>query len=85
MTTTRAAASCLLGDNVGDDLSLNQPVKDLYADANGPVRAIPGNHDMDFDAADATHSVDTYRRDFGAPYYSYEVGDGVYQRSWTTS
>ncbi|MBB1020476.1 metallophosphoesterase [Dietzia sp. E1] len=65
----------LLGDNVGDDLSLNQPVKDLYADANGPVRAIPGNHDMDFDAADATHSVDTYRRDFGAPYYSYEVGD----------
>jgi len=65
----------LLGDNVGDDLSLNQPLKELYADANGPVRAIPGNHDMDFDAADATHSVDTYRRDFGAPYYSYEVGD----------
>lgn len=65
----------LLGDNVGDDLSLNQPVKDLYAGANGPVRAIPGNHDMDFDAADATHAVDTYRRDFGAPYYSYEVGD----------
>lgn len=65
----------LLGDNVGDDLSLNQPVKNLYADANGPVRATPGNHDLDFDAADATHSVDTYRRDFGAPYYSYEVGD----------
>lgn len=65
----------LLGDNVGDDLSLNQAVKDLYADANGPVRAIPGNHDLDFDAADDTRSVDTYRRDFGAPYYSYDVGD----------
>src|SRR5699024_991717 len=36
----------LLGDNVGDDLSLNPDVKDIYADANGPVRAVPGNHDV---------------------------------------
>ncbi|MCJ7859622.1 calcineurin-like phosphoesterase C-terminal domain-containing protein [Corynebacterium kalidii] len=65
----------LLGDNVGDDLSLNQDMKQLYADANGPVRALPGNHDIDYDAADDTNSTDTYRRDFGAPYYSYDVGD----------
>lgn len=65
----------LLGDNVGDDLSLNDELKGLYADANGPVRALPGNHDLDFDAADDVHSTDTYRRDFGAPYYSYDVGD----------
>lgn len=65
----------LLGDNVGDDLSLNPDLRSLYAEANGPVRAIPGNHDMDFDAAGPEHSVDTYRRDFGAPYYSYDVGE----------
>ena len=65
----------LLGDNVGDDLSLNPDVKDIYADANGPVRAVPGNHDMDFDAEGYENSVDTYRRDFGAPYYSYDVGE----------
>lgn len=65
----------LLGDNVGDDLSLNDELKGLYAEANGPVRALPGNHDLDFDVADDTHSTDTYRRDFGAPYYSYDVGD----------
>ena len=64
----------LLGDNVGDDLALNPALKDSYAAANGPVRAIPGNHDMDFDAAGPENSVDTYRRDFGAPYYSYDVG-----------
>ena len=64
----------LLGDNVGDDLSLNPDLKQLYADANGPVRALPGNHDLDFDAADDVNSTDTYRRDFGAPYYSYDVG-----------
>lgn len=65
----------LLGDNVGDDLSLNDELKGLYEDANGPVRALPGNHDIDFDAAGDTHSTDTYRRDFGATYYSYDVGN----------
>lgn len=65
----------LLGDNVGDDLSLNDELKGLYENANGPVRALPGNHDLDFDAADDAHSTDTFRRDFGAPYYSYDVGE----------
>lgn len=65
----------LLGDNVGDDLSLNPELRSLYAESNGPVRAIPGNHDMDYDAAGHENSVDTYRRDFGAPYYSYDVGE----------
>lgn len=65
----------LLGDNVGDDLSLNPDLKQLYTGANGPVRALPGNHDIDFDAEDDINSTDTYRRDFGAPYYSYDVGD----------
>lgn len=65
----------LLGDNVGDDLALNDELKGLYENANGPVRALPGNHDLDFDAADDSHSTDTFRRDFGAPYYSYDVGE----------
>lgn len=65
----------LLGDNVGDDLSLNPDLRNLYENANGPVRAIPGNHDMNFDAEGPENSVDTYRREFGAPYYSYDVGE----------
>lgn len=65
----------LLGDNVGDDLALNSDIREIYSGANGPVRAIPGNHDMNFDAAGPEHSVDTYRREFGAPYYSYDVGE----------
>ncbi|WP_235686942.1 calcineurin-like phosphoesterase C-terminal domain-containing protein [Tomitella gaofuii] len=71
-------ASCgilLLGDNVGDDLSLNPDLRGLYENANGPVRALPGNHDMDYDAAGDKHALDTYRSDFGAPYYSYNVGE----------
>jgi hypothetical protein len=70
-------ASCgllLLGDNVGDDLSLYPALKDIYAAANGPVRMAPGNHDMDFDAADDAHSLDTFRQEVGPGYFSYDVG-----------
>lgn len=65
----------LLGDNVGDDLSLNPDLRSLYTDVNGPVRALPGNHDMDYDAADDSHATDTYRQNFGATHYSYDVGE----------
>ena len=64
----------LLGDNVENDLSLNPALKELYSEMNGPVRALPGNHDMNFDSPGYENSVDTFRRDFGAPYFSYDVG-----------
>jgi len=70
-------ASCgilLLGDNVGDDLSLYPALKDLYAAANGPVRMAPGNHDMDYDAVDDAHALDTFRQQVGPGYFSYDVG-----------
>lgn len=64
----------LLGDNVWDDLALNAPVKDIYRDVQGPIRAIAGNHDMDFDAKDDEGSLDTFREQFGPAYFSYDVG-----------
>lgn len=64
----------LLGDNVGDDLSFNDDVKDLYAKVPGPIRALPGNHDMDFDAVDDDRALDTHRNDWGPSYFSYDVG-----------
>lgn len=64
----------LLGDNVGDDLSLNDDVRDLYRQLPGPVRALPGNHDIDFDAVDDAGSLDTHRDDWGPSYFSYDVG-----------
>ncbi|WP_392507737.1 calcineurin-like phosphoesterase C-terminal domain-containing protein [Naumannella halotolerans] len=65
----------LLGDNVGDDLSLNPALKDIYRDTNGPIRAVLGNHDMDFDAPDQSHMADTFRNDFGPTSFSYDVGE----------
>ncbi|SLM88727.1 calcineurin-like phosphoesterase C-terminal domain-containing protein [Brevibacterium yomogidense] len=70
-----ACGVLLLGDNVGDDLSLNDDLRDIYSDVNGPVRAAPGNHDMDFDSEDDAHSLDTFRDQFGPSHFSYDVGE----------
>ncbi|MBA8946453.1 calcineurin-like phosphoesterase C-terminal domain-containing protein [Streptomyces calvus] len=63
-----------IGDVVGDDLSLYPDVKGLTAELNGPVRFLPGNHDLDFDAKTAEHSFDTFRAQMAPAYYSYDVG-----------
>lgn len=71
-------ASCgalFLGDIVGDDLSLYAQTRELTGMINGPARLLPGNHDLDFDAVDSANRFDTYRSQFGADYYSYDVGD----------
>ncbi|MDN5807423.1 MAG: calcineurin-like phosphoesterase family protein [Brevibacterium sp.] len=64
----------LLGDNVGDDLSLNDELRDIYSHMNGPVRAAPGNHDQDYDSPDDAHALDTFRDQFGPGHFSYDVG-----------
>ncbi|MGY4719018.1 calcineurin-like phosphoesterase C-terminal domain-containing protein [Naumannella huperziae] len=64
----------MLGDNVGDDLSLYPALKDIYRESNGPIRAAMGNHDMDYDAPDPSHRVDTFREKIGPSYFSYDVG-----------
>ncbi len=71
-------ASCgalFLGDIVGDDLSLYPQTRELTSMINGPARLLPGNHDLDYDAADSEHRFDTYRSQFGPDYYSYDVGN----------
>ena len=64
----------LVGDIVGDDLSLFDETRDLTGMLNGPARFLPGNHDLDFDALDGIHEFDTYRSQFGPEYYSYDAG-----------
>jgi hypothetical protein len=65
----------IVGDVAGDDLGLYPRIKEVMSLAGMPVRAVPGNHDIDFDAEDDEHSFDTYKREIGPEYYSYDVGD----------
>lgn len=63
-----------IGDVVGDDLSLYPQTRELAGMLNGPARFLPGNHDLDFDAATSEHTFDTFRANLGPEYYSYDAG-----------
>ncbi len=65
----------IVGDVAGDDLGLYPRIKEVMSLAGVPVRAVPGNHDIDYDATEDEHSFDTYKREIGPAYYSYDVGD----------
>lgn len=63
-----------LGDIVNNDLS-------LYEDLNGAIGLIglpwynvPGNHDINFDAASDRHSDETFESVFGPPSYAFQQG-----------
>jgi hypothetical protein len=62
------------GDVIGDDLGLYPRLKEILQPANVPVYLVPGNHDLDFDAPNDAHSFDTFRREWGPAYYSFDIG-----------
>ncbi|MBF2760186.1 MAG: calcineurin-like phosphoesterase C-terminal domain-containing protein [Ectothiorhodospiraceae bacterium AqS1] len=72
-----ADTECLLfaGDIMGDDLSLYPRFKKIIALGDTPQYYVGGNHDLDLDAADDAHSFDTFRREWGPEYYSFDIGN----------
>ena len=62
------------GDVMGDDLSLYPRFKEVLSVANAPQYYVAGNHDLDFDATSDDHSFDTFRREWGPEYYSFDIG-----------
>ena len=71
-----SATQCLLfeGDVMGDDLSLYPRFKKIVATGGVPQYYVAGNHDLDFDAKTDADSFDTFRREFGPEYYSFDIG-----------
>lgn len=68
---------CLIfeGDVIGDDLSLYPRFKKIVATGRVPQYFVPGNHDLDFDAESDADSYDTFRREWGPEYYSFDIGN----------
>ena len=68
---------CLLfeGDVMGDDLSLYPRFKEIISVGDTPQYYVAGNHDLDFDAETDQHSFDTFRREWGPEYYSFDIGN----------
>ncbi|WP_299820346.1 calcineurin-like phosphoesterase family protein [uncultured Jannaschia sp.] len=67
---------CLIfeGDIVSDDLSLFPRFKQIAAVGKTPYYFVAGNHDLDLDAESDANSFDTFRREFGPEYYSFDIG-----------
>ncbi|MCF4128023.1 calcineurin-like phosphoesterase C-terminal domain-containing protein [Methylobacterium sp. SyP6R] len=70
----KVAFGMTTGDVLFDDLSLYPRQNRLIAQVGVPWFHIGGNHDLNFEAPDARHSRETFKRSFGAPYYALEHG-----------
>lgn len=62
------------GDVIGDDLSLYPRFKEVIGSAGVLQYLVPGNHDLDFDAPTDANSFDTFKREWGPAYYSFDIG-----------
>lgn len=63
-----------VGDLVGDALDLYPRLQEVMGSLPFPTHYLPGNHDMNFDSPTDRYSLETYKRHFGAPYYSFDYG-----------
>lgn len=68
---------CLIfaGDVMGDDLSLYPRFKKIISVGGVPQYYVGGNHDLDLDATSDADSFDTFRREWGPEYYSFDIGN----------
>ncbi|MBS7455882.1 calcineurin-like phosphoesterase C-terminal domain-containing protein [Coralloluteibacterium stylophorae] len=64
-----------LGDVVDDDLSLYPAINAVTTRLGMPWLHVPGNHDMDLDAADDAHALTGFRRTYGPDTYAWEEGN----------
>lgn len=72
-----AAFGMTLGDILFDDLSLFPRSNALVGRIGIPWYNVPGNHELNFKAQDDRHALETFKRFFGPPYYSFEVGEAL--------
>jgi len=70
-----AAFGITLGDITYDDLSLYPRLSRNIAQIGVPWYHVPGNHDINKLAATDAEALDTFRRHFGPPYYSFDYGE----------
>jgi hypothetical protein len=71
---TRARMGTTLGDIVNDDLTLYPAINKVTTELGVPWFHVPGNHDLDFDAASDEHSLDSWRNIYGPDTYAVEEG-----------
>lgn len=74
LVDTTAAFGISLGDIVGDDLTLFEPVNAVQALVGVPWYNVIGNHDINFRSVTDEYSDETYERVYGPPNYAFQYG-----------
>ncbi|WP_435013209.1 calcineurin-like phosphoesterase C-terminal domain-containing protein [Xanthomonas arboricola] len=69
---TSARLGTTLGDIVSDDLSLYPALNKVTTQLGVPWFHVPGNHDLNVDAGDDAHSLDSWRAVYGPDTYAVE-------------
>ena len=64
-----------LGDIVGNQLELFQPMNEMQALAGVPWHNVIGNHDINFQALDDQHANETFHSVYGPSDYAFQYGD----------
>lgn len=64
-----------LGDIVGNDLNLFEPMNEMQALAGIPWHNVIGNHDMNFRAEHDHHANETFHRVYGPSDYAFQFGN----------
>ncbi len=71
---TEAKFGMTMGDIMFDDLSLFPRLIDIIGQIGIPWYNVPGNHELNLDAENDRYSLETFKRYFGPPYYTFEYG-----------
>lgn len=74
-TAFGADFAVVLGDMLTDQLTVFDHYQQTMGLTGIPTFYLPGNHDMDLDAIDDTHHLDTYISYFGPTNYSFDHGN----------
>lgn len=75
---SEAAFGMTLGDILYDDLSMFPRYNALIAQIGIPWYNVPGNHELNFEADSDEHSLETFKKFFGPPYYAFEYADALF-------
>jgi hypothetical protein len=75
---SRAAFGITTGDILFDDLSMYGRHNRIIGQIGIPWWNIGGNHDLNFEAPDRTHSRETFKRVYGPAYYAFNYANALF-------
>jgi hypothetical protein len=75
---TNASFGMTMGDILFDEMSLFPRFNALVGKVGIPWYNVPGNHEINLLADNDQHSLETFKRYFGPPYYAFEYAEALF-------